>query len=148
VALAGFLGWGCYTLDPVEGVNPKVGTRVAFDVNDVGRVALGGTMGPEIAQVEGTLVAKDDAGYLVAVQTVRLLRGLEQPWSGEQVRLKPEYLGPAYERRVSRGRSVGLGLIGVGGLGALFLSRSLLGSGTESNGDNPGDTVITRLGRP
>jgi len=148
VALAGFLGWGCYTLEPVAGVDPKVGTRVAFDVNDVGRVALGGTIGPEIGQVEGTLVEKDSAGYLVAVQAVRLLRGLEQPWSGEQVRLKKEYLGPAYERRASAGRSIGLAFIGGGGLGVFFLTRSLFGSGNEDNGGNPGDTVITRLGRP
>src|SRR5207248_394092 len=44
---------GCYSYRPAGGVPPQIGTRVAFDVNDAGRMALGGTMGPEIAQVEG-----------------------------------------------------------------------------------------------
>jgi hypothetical protein len=146
--LVGILLAGCYTLEPVSGVDPKVGSRVAFDVNDNGRVALGGTMGPEIAQVEGQLVQKEDGLYVVAVSSVRLLRGSEQPWSGEQVRLKTEYLGPAYERKLSKGRSIGLALAGVGGVTAFFITRSLLGFGNEDNG-TPGDTTInTRLGRP
>jgi len=120
---------------------------MAFDINDAGRTALGGTMGPEIAQVEGALVEKDDGSYVVAVSTVRLLRGGEQVWSGEHIRLQPEYLGPAYQRRFSRGRSILLGLSGVGGIAAFFVGRSLLGSGNEGE-EQPPDTVITRLGRP
>jgi len=49
---------GCYTLQPAGGVVPSVGTQVAFDVNDVGRLALGGSMGPEIGQIEGRVVQK------------------------------------------------------------------------------------------
>jgi hypothetical protein len=37
-------------------VTPAVGEKVAFDVNDAGRVALGGSLGPEIAQIEGRVV--------------------------------------------------------------------------------------------
>jgi hypothetical protein len=46
VAVASLVG--CYTLQPTGGPVPEVGSRVAFDVNDAGRAALGGTMGPEI----------------------------------------------------------------------------------------------------
>ena len=35
---------------------------------------------------------KNSEGYLLSVTTTRLLRGGEQTWSGEQVRVKPEYL--------------------------------------------------------
>ena len=146
---------GCYTMQPVRGVEPQVGTRVAFDVNDAGRAALGGTMGPEIAQVEGLLLEKESGGYLVSIQSVRLLRGGEQVWSGERVRLGTEYLGPAYERRFSMGRSLGLAAVAVGGIGAFVVTRSLLGSGTD---DDPGqpcivepcvpDTRLGRFGRP
>ena len=38
----GILAAGCYSLQPVRGAAPVVGTTVAFDVNDAGRVALGG----------------------------------------------------------------------------------------------------------
>jgi hypothetical protein len=147
-ALFGILLAGCYTLQPVREVDPKVGSRLAFDVNDAGRAALGGTMGPEIAQVEGQLIEKDAGNYLLAVSSVRLLRGTEQAWSGEQVRLKPEYLGFAYERRFSKSRSLGLGLASIGGITAFFITRSLLGSGNDENGPTPGDTVITRWARP
>ena len=147
MALWGAFVAGCYTLQPVPGVDPQVGRRLAFDLNDAGRVALGGTMGPEIAQVEGQLVDKDEGGYLLAVSMVRLLRGGEQAWSGEQVRLKSEYVGPAYERRFSTGRSIGLGLVAVGGFTGFMLSRSLLGIGTSDHGP-PGDSAVTRLWRP
>jgi hypothetical protein len=146
-ALLGLCLAGCYSLQPAGGVVPEVGARVAFDVNDAGRVALGGSMGPEIAQVEGQLVEKDGGSYLLAVTTIRLLRGGEQVWSGEQVRLKSEYLGSAYERKVSVARSVGLGVVGIGGFALLLAKTSLLGGGTK---DNPGggDSAQTSLGRP
>lgn len=142
---------GCYTMLPLGGAEPQVGTRVAFDVNDAGRVALGGSMGPEIDQLEGKLIEKDGGSYLLAVSTTRLLRGGEQLWSGEQVRLKSEFLGPAYERRFSMGRSVALGVVGIGGFGAILLTRALLGSGTIGDGQpctGDGCVVDERLGRP
>lgn len=134
---------------PLRGAEPQVGTVVAFDVNDAGRLALGGTMGPEIGQVEGQLIEKESGSYLLAVSTTRLLRGGEQLWSGEQVRIKSEYLGPAYERRFSLGRSVGLGVVGIGGFGAFMMTRALLGSGNDDNLP-PCDTCAgtARLGRP
>ena len=143
----GVLVAGCYTMRPAPGAVPQVGTTVAFDVNDAGRVALGSSMGQEISQVEGRLVNKDAEGYLLAVSNIRLLRGGEQVWSGEQVRLKPEYVGNAYERRFSLGRSVGLVVVGIGGFTAFIATRSLLGSGSKD--DTPGgDSANTRLGRP
>lgn len=150
VGLAGLLLAGCSTMRPLQGAEPQVGTKVAFDVNDAGRVALGGTMGPEIAQVEGQLIEKNSEGYLLAVSTTRLLRGGEQAWSGEQVRVKPEFLGSAYQRRFSMGRSLALGAVAIGGFGAFMLTRELLGSGNTN--DPPGCTVDCngneRLGRP
>ena len=150
VGLAGALLAGCSTMRPLRGTEPQVGPRVAFDVNDAGRVALGGTIGPEIAQVEGQLMEKNSEGYLLAVTTTRLLRGGEQTWSGEQVRVKPEYLSSAYERRFSLGRSLALGGVALGGFGVFMLSRELLGSG--SSGDPPPCTFDcggpARLGRP
>lgn len=139
---------GCYSLRPVGGVEPKPGTKLAFEVNDAGRVALGGSMGPEIAQVEGRLVEKDNEGYLLAISNVRLLRGGEQIWSGEQVKLNNQYLGTAYERRFSVARSVGLGLVTIGGFAAILATRSLLGLGTEEKPGPPGPPITERLGRP
>jgi hypothetical protein len=146
--ILGVLLAACYTLRPAGGALPEVGRRIAFDVTDAGRVALGGTMGPEIAQIEGLVVEKDSSGYLLSVAAVRLLRGGEQVWSGEPVRLKPEYLSNTYQRRFSLGRSIALGVVGVGGFSAFLVSRSLFASGTEDRNGDDSDTVTTRLTRP
>jgi hypothetical protein len=151
-AVGGILVAGCYTLQPVTGATPEVGARVAFDLTDAGRMALGGSMGPEIAQIEGRLVEKDNGGYLVSVTAVRLLRGGEQVWAGERVRLDRDYLGRTYERRFSPGRTIALSVVGIGGIAAFLLTRSLLASGTDDDDDRCPDVedceVQDRIGRP
>jgi hypothetical protein len=139
---------GCYTLRPARGPLPPLGTRVAFDVNDAGRVALGGSMGPEISQVEGRLVSVENGEYVIAVSTVRLLRGGEQVWRGEQVRLKSEHLGPAYVRRFDTARSALVGGTVVGGFTAFLIGRALSGAGSGRDGRVPPDTALTQRGRP
>jgi hypothetical protein len=149
---------GCYTLQPTGGPVPEVGSRVAFDVNDAGRLALGGSMGPEIDQIEGRLVERDTTDYLIAVSAVHLLRGGDQVWSGERVHIRPAYVSRTYERRFSPGRTVVLSAIGVAVVAA-FVSQALVGSGNESpsrGSDSSGATVripigvhrLPHLGRP
>jgi hypothetical protein len=146
-ALAAVLLAGCYTFEPVQGPAPAVGTEIAFDINDAGRVALGGSMGPEIAQIEGRLVDKGSADYLVAVTAVHLLRGGEQVWSKEPVRIKSEYVSSVYEKKFSAVKSVALGAVGVGVVAALA-GRSLIGGGTTDPAKQPGDTGHTTRRRP
>jgi hypothetical protein len=147
VLALGALLVGCYTLQPTRGASLEPGTNVALDVTDVGRVALGGSMGPEIAQIEGRLLDADTAGYVVAVSMVRLLRGGSQVWRGEQVRIQAEHVGSAYERRFSRERSLAMGVAVVAGVLALVDGWSLLGLGEGGGTDIPIDTVETRIGR-
>lgn len=144
----GFTLAGCYSLQPVRGTEPETGKVIAFDVNDAGRVALGGSMGPEIGQIEGQLLEHQNGSYLVAVRTVRTIRGGEQVWSGEEIRLKREYVVPVYERRFSPGRTAVAGAVAVGGFTAFMATRSLLGLGSEDKPEPPPDSVNTRIGRP
>lgn len=139
---------GCYTLQPTGGPVPEVGSRVAFDVNDAGRVALGGTMGPEIDQIEGTLLQRDTSDYLVAVSAVHMLRGGDQVWSGEKVHIKPDYVSRTYERRFATGRTIVLSAVGVAAV-AVLVSQSLIGSGNENTGriDSTGQTLRIPVGR-
>src|SRR5262245_20986479 len=88
---------GCYTLQPASGVAP-LGAIVAFDINDVGRVALGGAVGPEIGTIEGRLLNTADGEYTVAVKSVKYLRGGTQVWSGEPVAIKKDFVGNSYIR--------------------------------------------------
>ena len=140
----GFLLVGCYTLQPTGGTVPQPGTAMAFDINDAGRVALGGSMGPEISQIEGRLASKEGSEYVVAVTDVHLLRGGDQVWHGETVHIKSEYVSSLYERRFSAARSVAMGAAGLGAI-AIIATRSLGGLGsTERPEPSPGDTAHTQ----
>lgn len=142
-ALVGTLA-GCYTLRPASASSLQVGTKVAIDVNDAGRLGLGGQIGPEIGRIDGMLVSKENGEYLLAVSGVRYLRGGEQVWTGERVGIKSEYVGTAYERRFSKGRTTALGVAVVGGLIAVVATRDLLGLGTIDRPE-PVDTGSTSL---
>lgn len=141
------LAVGCYTLQPTRVASAPLGSKVAFDVNDTGRVALGGSMAPEIAQIEGKLMQRDSTEYVIAVSAVRTLRGGEQVWGGEPVRIKSSYISSSYQRRLSRGRTVALSVAGVGAL-AILVSQTLLGKGDPDLPGEPGDTASTRRVRP
>jgi hypothetical protein len=146
----GFPLAGCYTLQPAGGVAPKLGTNVAFDVNDVGRVALGGSMGPEIAQVEGRLLAKDENGsdYLVAVSAIRLLRGGQQVWSGEEVHIKSEYFSTVYLRRYSPARTIALSAAAIAAVAAVAGTSLFTGFADDPNKTDTTTGHTRRIPRP
>lgn len=124
VAGIGLLTSSCYTLQPAATVTPAAGTRLAFAINDVGRVALGGSMGPELLRVEGNLQSKDGDDYFVNVSGVELLQGGYQTWAGETVRINSTYVSAIYEKKFSAGKTV----IAVGGFAAaaaLLSSRGI-----------------------
>ena len=147
-ALAAVLVAGCYTLEPVQGPTPQAGTEIAFDINDAGRLALGGTMGPEITQIEGRLLEKGPAEYLVAVSSVHMMRGGEQVWSKEPVRIKSEYVSSVYAKKFSAARTIALSAVGVG-IVAAIAGRSLVGGGAVDQGQvGPSDSSHTTRRRP
>lgn len=143
----GSLVTGCYSLHPVMGGAPEVGTKVAFDVSDAGRVELGGSMGPEIGQIEGVLLGKQNGAYQVAVSGVRFLRGGEQTWTGERVTIKQEHVSRAYERRFSKGRTIALGATIVGTVALVALTSDLLGFGREPTDGEPPEPPIEFIPR-
>jgi hypothetical protein len=139
---------GCYTLQPVGQVAPQPGALVGLSLTDAGRVAVGGQMGSEIDRVEGRLLSSENNEYLVAVTSVKTLRGAEQRWSGEQVRIRTEYVANSYERRFSRGRTIALGATTVAAITAVVLSRDLFGVALFGQGDDPpplGEDFTRRL---
>ena len=140
-AIAGaFLVIGCYSLQPIRGPIPEPGAMIGLDINDAGRVVLGGAMGPEISQVEGRLVRRDTNAFVVGILNVKLLRGGSQVWHGETVHVKREYVSSIYERRFSKSRTLVAGAVGVG-LIVAFTSKSLLGVFTAEDPKTPGDTL-------
>jgi hypothetical protein len=118
---------GCYELQPARGgMIPDVGKMVALDLNDAGRAAMGGAMGPEIAQVEGRLINNGATEYVIGVTSVHYLRMGDQVWKGEQVSIKKEYVTSVYERTFSKSHTIAAAAIGVG-LAAALIGRSIIG---------------------
>jgi hypothetical protein len=133
---------GCYEYIPASGT-PPVGSPIAVDVTDVGRVALGGAMGPEIDRIEGRLVEQGSDAYRLKVTSVTLLHGGTQPWSGEAITLQPSYVGRVYTQRLDKVKT-GLGIgLAIGGVVAIA-AQQLGGVGTKE-GPNEGrpDTLQT-----
>lgn len=138
---------GCYTYQPTGGVVPAAGNRVALQVSDAGRLVLGGAMGPEIDRVEGLLIQKDSAEYVVAVTGIRTIRGGGQVWSGEKVHVKSEFVTGVYERRLSKRRTLIASALGVGAM-AYILTRTLKGAGALDRIPVPPDSAHTSLRLP
>jgi hypothetical protein len=133
---------GCYAYRPTEGAVPATGTRVALRVNDAGRVALGGAMGPEIDQVEGVLIQKDSVEYVLAVSGIHTIRGGGQGWSGEKVHIRSEFVTGLYERRLDKKRTIIASAIGLGVL--LYVgTRVLKGSGILDPATIPPDSAFS-----
>jgi len=127
---------GCYTLQPVAVAEPASGTHVAFAINDVGRVALGGSMGPELLKVNGTLLTKQTDTYFVSVSGVDLLQGGFQTWAGETVKINSSYVSAVYERKFSKGRTILLSAVAVG------IASAFIGGKAVSYLDPPPDTSL------
>lgn len=134
------LATGCYSMVPVASDAPLLGSVVALTINDAGRVALGGSMGPEIDHVEGRLVSLDSSGYQVAVTTVHLLRGGVQNWSGERVAIRTEHVRSVQERHFSRTRTAIVAGVAVASLAAL-MRGNLIGAGGRDPDTTPDDSA-------
>ena len=147
IASAMVLCVGCYSLQPIVGPSPALGTTVAVSINDAGRVALGGSMGPAIDEVEGRLIQRDSAEYLLSVVTVRFLRGGEQTWTGERVRIKSEFVSVIKEKKFSRGRTALISAVALGAVAA-FVTRAIVGSGQGELPRSPLDSTAQSIRIP
>jgi len=133
---------GCYTYEPAR-TTPQPGRELAFDINDTGRVALRGAMGPEVSQIEGRLIQKTDTAYLMSVSVVHLLRGGEQTWSGEEVRLPQAFVSAMYEKRFSKSRTLIAGATTAAVVVLVATKSSLLGLGGLDPAKTPPDTFLS-----
>lgn len=142
VAAALLVSTACYSHQPVIGQTLPAGAQIVISINDAGRLALGGQMGPEIAQIEGRLISKDSAEYVMSVAQLILLRGGQQVWSGERIRVKTEYITVVNEKRFSRTRTALVSAAALGAVALLF-QQGLLGSVSGEDGKLPPDTSAT-----
>ena len=144
LAAAGvLLTTGCYSVQPLATTSPSPGTRLALSLNDGGRVALGGSMGPEIRRVDGNLMARQDSDYVLSVTGVNYLNGTFQSWKGETVRINKSMVSEMAERRFSKGRTIAL-VGGVALFAASFKTMGLPWSGREEDPPEPPGSDLAR----
>jgi hypothetical protein len=134
---------GCYTLVPVANTGLPAGATIALEINDAGRVALGGALGPEIGQVEGRLIEQTSSEYRIAVTGVRYLRDAgEQTWNGERISIPSDHVRAVAERRISKGRSAIVAGAAIGAV-AFLITRGIIGSGQDGPDRTPVDTAVS-----
>ncbi|MEO7520292.1 MAG: hypothetical protein ABIW79_00610 [Gemmatimonas sp.] len=133
---------GCYTLTPVVNTGLPNGTQVALRITDAGRVVLGGSMGPEIDQIEGRLLQHSDSTYVLSVTGVRFLRGGEQRWNGERITVRNEHVSGVSEQQLSKFRTGALAAASVAVV-IFAVSKGIGGFGNRDEGKPPKDTAQT-----
>ena len=136
-ALAG-VSPGCYTYAP-RSADVTPGTRVALDINDVGRVALASGLGAGAERVEGSVVSQTDSALHLRVTSVRYRGGVATRWSGEPLEVQRAHVSETRERRFSRARSLALAAIVVGVIATLALSSDFDIFGIAGGDGDPGD---------
>jgi hypothetical protein len=128
----------------MAGAQPQPGQQIALEINDAGRAALGGSMGPAIKRIEGLLVGTEADEYLVSVRGVHFFDEGWRRWSGERVRISSGYVSTSYRRQFSRTRSVALGAAVAASL--VLMAGPLNGFGVfgPDNGDGNGPVDSAR----
>ncbi|HEY3133745.1 MAG TPA: hypothetical protein VGJ47_03875 [Gemmatimonadaceae bacterium] len=138
----------CYSFVPTNRSVFPVGTAVAFDLNDVGRVSLANQIGPEVMQLSGVLRDQTNIDYTISVESMTYLNGRTSQWSGEPVTVKQEFVKSTFEKKFSSGRTAAAVAAGAGLVGGALLANSLYASGDKNPGDTkppPGGTTIRIL---
>jgi hypothetical protein len=136
VFLLGFAS-GCYSFTPAT-VAPPPGTQLVLGLNDQGRATLGQSVGPAAQAIEGTLRAKNDSAYLIAVSSVRYFNGGSNMWSGEPLSVNTSFVQQAEERRFSPSKTALAVAVAAGAVLSFILSRSLFSSSTPDKTPTPG----------
>ena len=87
MGLAMVVNAACYSFVPAPaGVAPKPGEQVKLRLNAGGTTNLAQFLGPRVEYAEGTLSdVRSDGSIVVGVNSVRLLDGIDQFWSGQSM---------------------------------------------------------------
>lgn len=125
---------GCYSYSTALSDQPTPGTELAVTLNDRGRVGLEPLLGPEVWQVEGSLVAADDSTVTLRMAKTSTLEHTEMHWAGETVTLRKDYLRSMMGRQFSASRTIILAGTATAGVVAFLATRTLLGFGSGAGG--------------
>lgn len=120
----------CHTYLPLQEVVPASGREVAIELNDRGRVSLGGLLGESVDQVIGRIVSSTDSAVTLSVIRTVLMKGSEVVWTGEQVVIPREGVRGFRIREYAKGKTVMLSVAVAVGLVIIGLGLSIVGGGS------------------
>jgi hypothetical protein len=86
-------------------VSPAIGSQLALEVNDEGRVALNRALGPGVVRLEGKLAKLESDAYLLDASSVRQVSSVASPVDGLRVRVRRDHVVRVDERRLDRTRT-------------------------------------------
>jgi len=119
----------CHTYLPPQDVVPAAGHEIAVELNDRGRVLVGGQLGESVQVVQGRLIGSTDSTVTLSVNRTVLLRGSSAVWAGEQATIPREGVRGIRLRQFSKGRTVLLSIGIAVGLAVIGGVISLAGGG-------------------
>ena len=127
----------CYVYTPVV-TPPAQGSQLLLDLNDRGRVGLGGQIGTAGSAVEGLLQPGPDSVFNLKVVSVSYLNGARNQWTGEQLSVSRDFVRDVRTRQFSKTRTaLTVGSIAAAVVG-FIVTRGLIGSGSAGrDGGNP-----------
>ena len=120
---------GCYKYIPVA-APPATGSQLLLDLNDRGRVGLGGLIGPSSKAVEGLLQPGPDTVFNLKVVSVSYLNGQRNQWSGEPLAVSRDFVRDVRTRQFSKSRTALTAGSIVGATVLFIVTRGLIGSGS------------------
>ncbi len=127
----------CYVYTPVASP-PAQGSQLRLDLNDRGRVGLGGQIGASGSAVEGLLQPGPDSIFTLKVVSVSYLNGQRNQWTGEPLSVSRDFVRDVRTRQFSKTRTaLTVGSIAAAAV-AFIVTRGLVGSGSAGkDGGNP-----------
>jgi len=141
----------CYTYVAAVSGAPEPGLNYKFLINDQGRVGFSQRVGPGVTSIEGKLVDQNAESFVVSVDAVEAISTPRSHWAGEQLTVNKQYVTAVRERQLSKSRTALAAGIAVGSIAAFFVTRAIVGGGSDSHGTGeplpPGTSIIIPIPR-
>ncbi len=130
----------CYTYAPLRDPEPEEGRVLAFDVAQPCPEAVALAVGRDTRQVEGTLLRRTDADFVVSVARTFASGGRTYRWNGETVSLPQAYVWQVRSKHLSPIRTVAVAGGAALSFAAFVVTRTLgVGGGVSENTGVPKD---------
>lgn len=137
--LAATLLSACYVQTPLgAGAAPAPNSHVVVQLTESGAAEMTRWLGPGVRSVEGDVGAVRGDTLDLLVSSTQQRNGEMSFWKGESVSFPRSALASTYERRLSRGRSLGLAGAIVAGV---VVAGRIFGLGTTSDPPGGGGSV-------